>query len=57
MASKNEIPKNVSGKLKNSKVQVDNFVYAQLQPNKKSFYVFCGKNKKRIYQGSTSKEI
>jgi hypothetical protein len=37
------IPKNISGKLKNSKVAVDNFVYAQLQSNRKSFYVYCGK--------------
>lgn len=57
MASKNNIPKNPYGKLKNSKVAVDNFVYAEVQSNRKSFYVFCGKNKKRIYQGSCSKDI
>ena len=57
MSSKNDIPKNPYNKVKNSKVQVDNFVYVQLQSNKKSFYVFCGKSKKRIYQGSCSKEI
>ena len=58
MASNNKnIPKNISGKLKNSAVAVDNFIYTQLLSNKKSFYVFCGKSKKRIYQGSTSKEI
>ena len=44
-----KIPNNPYNKVKNSKVQVDNFVYAQLQSNKKSFYVFCGKSKKRIY--------
>lgn len=58
MASKNTIPKNpYDKKMKNTKVAVDNFIYTQLQSNKKSFYVFCGKNKKRIYQGSCSKEI
>lgn len=51
------IPKNISGTLKNSKVQVDNFIYVELRPNKKSFYVYCGKSKKRIYQGGISKEI
>ena len=55
--AKNDIPKNISGKLKNTRVQVDNFIYTQLLSNKKSFYVFCGKSKKRIYQGSCSKEI
>ena len=55
--AKNDIPKNPYNKVKNSKVQVDNFVYAQLQSNKKNFYVFCGKSKKRIYTGSCSKEI
>lgn len=51
------IPKNISGKLKNSKVQVDNFIYTQLLSSRKSFYVYAGKSKKRIYQGSCSKEI
>ena len=55
--AKNNIPKNPYGKLKNSKVAVDNFVYAEVQSNRKSFYVFCGKNKKRIYQGACSKDI
>lgn len=58
MASKNNIPPNpYDKKMKNSRVAVDNFIYTQLLSNKKSFYVFCGKSKKRIYQGSTSKEI
>ena len=53
-----KIPKNPYDKVKDSKVvKVDNFVYAQLQPNKKSFHVYCGKNKRRIYQGSCAKEI
>lgn len=47
-------PKNISGKLKNTSVQVDNFVFTQLLPNRKSFYVFVGKSKKRIYQGNTT---
>ena len=51
------IPKNPYNKLKNSKVQVDNFIFTQLQSNKKSFHVYCGKSKKRIYTGSTTKEI
>ena len=50
-------PKNISGKLKNTSVQVDNFVFTQLLPNRKSFYVFVGKSKKRIYQGNTTQEI
>ena len=54
MAKKIEIPKNISGKLKNSQVKVDNFIFTQLLSNKKSFYVFAGKSKKRIYQGSTT---
>ena len=57
MAKKTEIPKNISGKLKNSQVKVDNFIFTQLLSNKKSFYVFAGKSKKRIYQGSTTQEI
>lgn len=51
------IPKNISGKLKNSKISIDNFIYTQLLPNRKSFHVYCGKSKKRIYQGSCSKTI
>lgn len=57
MAKKPEIPKNISGKLKNSQVKVDNFIFTQLLSNKKSFYVLCGQSRKRIYQGSTTQEI
>ena len=52
------IPKNPYGnKMKNTSVQVDNFIYTELKSNRKSFYVYCGKSKKRIYQGNCSKEI
>lgn len=50
MASKND-------KTKNNKKVVDNFIYTQLLSSRKSFYVYCGKSRKRIYQGSCSKEI
>lgn len=55
--SSSKPPKNPYNKLKNSKVQVDNFVYAEVQSNRRNFNVYCGKNKKRIYQGSCSKDI
>ena len=53
-----QIPKNPYDKnMKNSLVKVDNFIYAEMQKNRKSFYVYCGKNRRRIYQGSCAKEI
>lgn len=57
MASKYDIPKNISSKLKNSPVQVDNFIFAEIKSNRKSFYVYAGKSKKRIYEGTTTQEI
>ena len=57
MATKNNIPKNISGNLKDQKVYVDNFIFAELQSNRKSFYVYCGKSKRRIYTGSCPKQI
>ena len=50
-------PTNISGKLKNTPVQPDNFVFPELLSSRKSFYVYCGKARKRIYQGTTSQEI
>ena len=38
--------------MKNTSVQVDNFIFTELKSNRKSFHVYCGKSKKRIYQGS-----
>ena len=55
--SKPEIPKNISGKLKNTPQAVDNFVFTQLKPNRRSFYVFVGKNMKRIYEGACCQDI
>ena len=52
-----KIPKNPYDKMKNSKVQGDNFIDTQLQSKKKYFFVYSEKNKRRIYQGSCSKEI
>lgn len=54
---KNEIPKNISGKLKNSAQPIDEFIFTELQPNRRSFYVYAGKSKRRIYQGSTTRTI
>lgn len=52
------VPKNISGKLKPSaQINADNFIFPELLKNRKSFYVYAGKSKKRIYQGSTSQEI
>lgn len=51
------VPKNPYNKLKNTSTAIDNFIFVELQSNKKSFYVYAGKSKKRIYQGSATKEI
>lgn len=55
--SNTKIPANISGKLKSTPTKIDNFIYTKLLSNKKSFYVFCGKTKKRIYRGATTQEI
>ena len=58
MATTPKIPKNpYDKKMKNTPAAVDNFIFTELLKSKKSFYVYAGKSKKRIYQGSTSKEI
>ena len=47
-----KIPKNpYDKKMKNTPAAVDNFIFTELLSSKKSFYVYAGKSKKRIYQG------
>lgn len=57
MAKYTDVPKNITGKLKNTPAPVDNFIFTELKSNKRSFYVYAGKSKKRIYTGTTTQDI